>query len=211
MKKIICILLAMMMLMSVLFVPAYAQEIEDSEYLYTDAFVEQYVGDREVLWKYKEVYYHYDNNNNVEWCLVHATASSIATNVAAYLKFEDFVLESSDIIRPFALKYAVYDVKKDEFVDLVDIYDEISNYEGLLDVLRTLDESVILGDTDGDGVITVLDATNIQRDIAQLESLFDNYTDRRGVRGRFSDYNNDGKTTIFDATAIQMKLAKVEG
>lgn len=210
MKKVICILLATMMLMSILFIPVYAQEIEDSEYLYEDAFVEQYVSDTETPWEYKEVYYYYGDSNNVEWCLVYATASSKATGVAVYLKFADFVLVSSDIIRPFILKYAVYDVEKNRFFDLVDIYDDVSNYDGLIDVLRTLKESVILGDTDDDNIITVIDATKIQRDIAQLETLYDHYSDRRGVRGRFSDYNNDGETTIIDATAIQKMLAGLE-
>ena len=214
MKKIISVLLAILMLVLTSLVPVYAQETENSGYLYEDAFVERYVGDElgdeYRYWKYKEVYYNYDENNQVNWCLVHATASLNAFGMSAYLKFEDFVLVSSNMIYPFDLKYAVYDVEKDSFFDLVDIYEEIPNYEGLIDVLRNLDESVILGDTDKNRVLTVLDATNIQRDVAQIQVLYDEYTDRRDVKGRFSDYNNDGETTILDATAIQRKLAKLD-
>ena len=210
MKKIICILLATMMLMSILLVPAYAQEIEDSEYLYEDAFVEEYVGDREVSWHYEEVYYHYTGDETIDWCLIKGEASEGAAAAVLFLKFEDFILRSPSLCYPFDMKYAVYDVKKDEFVDLVDDYDKLSEYDGLIDVLRNLNYAMPLGDTNHDNEITILDATRIQRDVAQILRLYDEYSDQRGVTGRFSDYNNDGETTILDATAIQMKLAKVE-
>lgn len=67
-----------------------------------------------------------------------------------------------------------------------------------------------MGDTNHDNEITILDATIIQQYVAGIRRLYDEYTDRRDVKGRFSDYNNDGETTILDATAIQRKLAKLD-
>ncbi len=209
MKKIICILCVGIMLLSSCFAVT-AEDITGTEYLFEDRFIEEYVK-QGVHHSYKEVHYHYDNNGEVEWCLIYATASSIADGSNEFLKFEDFVLVSSDVIRPFDLKYAVYDVKNDKFVDLIENYDDLPNYEGLIDVLRTLDESIIIGDADGDKVISVMDASVIQFVIAG-KTYFSRrtYSDRRGVSGHFYDYNEDGAFNILDATAIQMKVAHIE-
>lgn len=209
MKKIICILCVGIMLLSSCFAVT-AEDITGTEYLFEDRFIEEYVKEG-VRHSYKEVQYHYDNNSEVEWCLIYATASSVAQGSNEFLKFEDFVLVSSNVIRPFVLKYAVYDVKNDKFVDLIENYDDLPSYEGLIDVLRTLDESIIIGDADGDKVISVMDANMIQSVIAR-KTYFrrTTYSDRRGVSGHFYDYDRDGDLSVLDATAIQMKLAQLD-
>nr|MBR2714976.1 hypothetical protein [Ruminococcus sp.] len=179
------------------------------EHLYETRFIEEYIKEY-TPYEYKEVFHHYDDNGKSDWCLIYATADESAINSEAYLKFDDFVLWTCNIIRPFTMKYAVYDVEKDSFIDLIDNYDELSNYEGLMDVLSSLNDIIMIGDADIDGKITILDATAIQMDKANLKSLNDFYADRRGVHGRYSDYDKDGETTLLDATAIQMKLAGIE-
>ena len=176
---------------------------------YENNFIECYVGDRE-YYEYEEVYYHYSNNEVIDWCLVKGEASQVALTTMCYLKFDDFVLKSPSLCYPFDMKYAVYDVEKEEFVDLVDDYDKLEQYEGLIDVLRALDKSVMLGDGDEDGELSILDATSIQMELAGLGRIWDNYTDRRGVTGRFSDIDSDGELSVLDATAIQLKLAGLE-
>ncbi len=57
----------------------------------------------------------------------------------------------------------------------------------------------ILGDVDGDGVVTILDATAIQRYLAGLS------TDSFNMSS--ADTDGDGNVTILDATAIQRYLA----
>ena len=57
----------------------------------------------------------------------------------------------------------------------------------------------LLGDTDGDGVVTILDVTVIQRELALLP--VENYNPFA------ADTDGDGVVTILDATAIQQYLA----
>ena len=61
--------------------------------------------------------------------------------------------------------------------------------------------SVILGDTDLDGKVTIVDVTCIQRHLADLS------TDSFGEM--VADTDEDGKVTILDATAIQRHLASM--
>ena len=60
---------------------------------------------------------------------------------------------------------------------------------------------VILGDTDLDEKVTIVDATCIQRHLAALS------TDSFGEM--VADTDEDGKVTILDATAIQRHLASL--
>lgn len=59
--------------------------------------------------------------------------------------------------------------------------------------------NVVPGDVDNDGDLTILDATAIQRMLADLPS--ESYAVWN------ADYDDDGSVTILDATAIQRKLA----
>ncbi len=61
-------------------------------------------------------------------------------------------------------------------------------------------EKYLLGDTDGNGKISIADVTAIQRHIAMLDSL-------DSVSQLAADVNQDGTITISDATCIQMYLA----
>ncbi len=59
-----------------------------------------------------------------------------------------------------------------------------------------------IGDADGDGEITVLDATTIQRIVAQLISIDDSMR-------VCTDADKDGEITIMDATTIQRFIAQL--
>ncbi len=59
-------------------------------------------------------------------------------------------------------------------------------------------EPIILGDSDGDGKVTILDATGIQRHLASLATTSFNKT--------AADVDQDNTVTILDATAIQRSL-----
>ena len=60
---------------------------------------------------------------------------------------------------------------------------------------------LILGDVDGDGVVTIIDATCIQRHLAEIPIYSYNET--------AADTDGDGKVTILDATSIQRYLAEL--
>lgn len=59
-----------------------------------------------------------------------------------------------------------------------------------------------IGDVNGDGKISILDATEIQKYLAELSSLNDNQL-------AVADVNCDGKISILDATEIQKYLAEL--
>lgn len=58
----------------------------------------------------------------------------------------------------------------------------------------------IIGDVNGDGSITVLDATTLQKYISGLVTLSDEQL-------ALADTNGDGSVTVLDATAIQKYIA----
>lgn len=64
------------------------------------------------------------------------------------------------------------------------------------------DENYMLGDADGDGKVTILDATRIQRKLAGIPLTF-------GFNETVADVDRDGKVTIIDATCIQRWLASL--
>lgn len=59
----------------------------------------------------------------------------------------------------------------------------------------------VLGDTDGDGEVTILDATAVQLHVAKIKSL----TSSQSKKG---DIDRDNEITIMDATEIQLFVAK---
>lgn len=65
------------------------------------------------------------------------------------------------------------------------------------------DSEPLIGDVNFDGRISILDATAIQKHLANLVLLSDE-------QFLVADFNNDGRVSILDATAIQKKLAGLE-
>lgn len=66
----------------------------------------------------------------------------------------------------------------------------------------TADSPAVLGDADGDRVLTILDATAIQRHLANKQLLPESAVSRSKVTG-------GSELTILDATAIQRRLARI--
>ena len=101
------------------------------------------------------------------------------------------------------------------FADVEDITATVNGYEA--EVVRYEDNnyavsltfttpsaeegSYLLGDADGDGTVTILDATAIQRTLASLTT--------QSFVEKAADADEDGGVTILDATAIQRWLASL--
>ena len=62
-------------------------------------------------------------------------------------------------------------------------------------------DSVLLGDANGDGYVNISDVTDIQRAVAEMDTLDD-------LRKKAADINGDGVVTIDDATFLQTYLAE---
>jgi hypothetical protein len=70
-------------------------------------------------------------------------------------------------------------------------------------VLMSDGKSGILGDTDDDSVVSIMDATMIQHNLAQLIKLSDEQFYR-------ADVDADSYLTILDATSIQLYLVQFD-
>ena len=89
-------------------------------------------------------------------------------------------------------------------VDIMDFYDSVLNDSigGTLVIKALTHTDRLTGDVDGDGKVTILDGTHIQRYLADIEE-FDK------VQKAVADYDGDGMITIIDCTAIQLMLAGI--
>ncbi len=77
------------------------------------------------------------------------------------------------------------------------------NFAKAQDIPYILLDSVLLGDANGDGYVNISDVTDIQRAVAEMDTLDD-------LRKKAADINGDGVVTIDDATFLQTYLAEFE-
>ena len=87
----------------------------------------------------------------------------------------------------------------DEVILDLPALDEVDQIPSLAEYLLRVNRRVIVGDVDGDGEVTVIDATYIQRKLADLP--VDGYVDAA------ADTDGDGEVTVLDATFIQRYIA----
>lgn len=122
---------------------------------------------------------------------------------------------------PFKTGYGVYDTKSGAFYDLADAWSK--DFDGLHDAWNSLraDKGAIsecgtqvIGDADNDGELTVLDATKMQRMVADLDEngfavlsekdFFFGYPIQSAI-----DYDRDADFTVMDATKLQRTIAEL--
>ena len=218
MKRMICLMLCVgMVLLSAVSAAAEADTAmpdEEEGERYFEKFVEAYPewNTGGSPWKqYHEVYYHYaDGGEEPDWAL--ATAYVDIMPGEEYDLFYDRIVYYATT-DPFGMPYVLYDVAADEWQPLKLA---LTERPALRDVCNELEIGMLLGDIDGDYVISINDATMIQRCLAQLEEFDDDlqhtdygatiissHTDIRYL----SDFNRDGDRSITDATYIQRYLA----
>lgn len=223
MKKLISILLATIMLFSgfVVSVSAYDEDRDVSHYKYYDKMVE-YVGEyfeSEIRSVYDEVYYHYsqDNPDEPDWTLIFCGFSPQPIE-AKYgtLVGERILSVVGGGCGGFVDGYGVYIREMDLFLPL-----RQNQLELIVALCPDFEESIVeneigqqFGDVDDDGLLTVLDATYIQRYLAEYYDFIQTYfvvtLDGGSDYVLTPDIDRDGATTVMDATAIQRKLAGID-
>ena len=114
-----------------------------------------------------------------------------------------------------AYPYFVYNSQSDTFKNIYYITPNDDNYSEIKTVFEELKIGRPIGDSDGDGVLDITDATHIQRALAELcelEEESDSYWcgGSSGTKKSYSDMDGDGEVTILDATAIQRRLAGLD-
>ena len=127
-----------------------------------------------------------DNNEYYEYCEVTNLLFESGLAVFAGLVYNTTVNHDEDF---YSIK-EMYSTKP-EIIDMI--------------IERQLTDRVgYIGDADGDGEVAILDATVIQRHLAQLDTL------DREYREYACDIDDDGTVDVLDATIIQRKLAALE-
>lgn len=165
---------------------------------------------------YKESYYHYDENGEIDWALIYECSYN-SPPWEYHGVYKDRILMYGDY-SPFCFGYGIYDVKNDKFLDVFDTPNIFDKYEGLEEVLDAKKLGYPFGDADMDKELTILDATFIQRALADLcdfeyEDRIEWYYGYRswsdlGYPKYISDFDRDGERTIMDATTIQKALVR---
>ena len=219
MKKLISMIIVAVLVMSFTAIPVFAyQNITEGDYLYESKFVDyyitptyQYEGD---WYSYNECYYHHvdesDPESEIDWVLVNAGKNTQAPWMAKRV-VGDRVFWKSSGSSPFQFRYGLYDVKKGSFKEITS--DILDDYEDLAEVMDELKVGTPIGDADLDDMLTILDATYIQRVAAQLcEYDYNDYISEFHKLGNadisyISDADMDGNRNVMDATYIQRKLA----
>ena len=214
MKKMICILIVISVIFASVF-SVFASDIwadlpKKTEYKYFDRLAEdvsyrpkEYIGYRE--------YCHYSDENSEEpdWALIVCAIEPEpwAVKFGAVVGNRVLYQTGGPGQAPFYSGIAVYVPEVDEFFDLTKRLDEI--IELCPDFVETIEKEKfgsLIGDMNWDDKISILDATIIQRCIADnsYSEEFD------AVLGGVSvaDFNRDDSNDIMDATAIQRYLVQ---
>lgn len=235
MKRMISILITIVLLFSVCMISANAQEAtpdeSQKEYLYHDRLIEwlgnKYIELDDDFPDYDELYFHYtdETKENFDWVLIRVVSGwDLCWYGKSGCNIGSRALYSYNGIY-FPADLAIYDVKNDTFRKIT----EYREFDGVKEAVEELELGVALGDMDFDGMITIVDATHIQKILAHVEvrprySEEDDiiecghYTVNDPERGPIgvteycyiSDYDQDGKRTVLDATHIQKHLAGLE-
>lgn len=240
MKRIIAVFLTLLLLLGSLSISAFAEETQkskitpklqealdtmqdddiqvveptdESKDLFKDLFAEKIGIPMSEIPFYNEEYYHYSKDTGeMDWVLIRGN-SNIVLDWCVYESLGNIVLRDYNEGTPFSFGYCILDVSKLDFVSLENAYNNCSMYE---DLEQIVDEMVgeRIGDVDGDGSLSIFDATTLQKCLAKVIE-FPREDEVEGRYGRLygkpvyyiSDINLDGERDIVDATAIQKCLA----
>lgn len=184
------------------------------------SYIEEIAGSSAYCGDYNEKYYHYDENGNIDWCLISASLSTdpgICHGI-----FDDIIISNAGSTNPFSFGLAVYDVTNNEYYDICYAWDmdfaDLHNsfYNVMLDENSSYSYGnvVVLGDVDGNGKLDINDTTLIQKTIADNNTVifsldFEHSELKYGKPIKnLCDYNKDGVCSVSDVTSLQLKLAK---
>ena len=175
------------------------------------------------LISYKELYYHKDTSGEIEWALVLAQTNMEAPALC-YTIIGNRVFKQPQLNSPFATDYGIYDVKKDTFIDVTNthIFNE-ADYPGFARIFTKYAKRFrdgngrLLGDTDGDDELSIIDCTMIQRCATRIGAWpADDLIDPDGDYSYFnpltyySDFDRDGERNAVDATKLQRYVTLID-
>ena len=221
MTKILCFMLATLMIISGFSVSASETE---NERIFSDEYYRPRVQSafRRLGTEYQEYfdcedeysYYYevmaYKPNGTVEYTLIFPTQVGLPRE--GYDKIDKYVLNFANYYDPYTIGYYVYIPSDDKVYTLTEAYE--MNVTGLSEAFEVLIEKgmcAIAGDANMDGELNIKDATRIQKQIAGLVSS-DAFLDSGVYHVLYygiEDFNLDKKINVKDATAIQKYIAGI--
>lgn len=233
MKKVISTLLAVIIVFSCFTVTAFAEDdfetqteqsqehsSTDTKDMIRELFLEKFSKRYDQV-HFFQIYYHYSKETgDLDWVLINAN-SNMCLPWLIYESFGNKVVTEYNEGVPFRIGLCVFDAKSLEFYSLESAYNNKSDFEGLEGYIE---ENIgrRIGDVDNDGALSIIDATIIQKCLAEIrdfpqDDVVDGNEQGNGFYHMYgekvdfiSDFNRDSKRNIEDATAIQMYLASVE-
>lgn len=163
------------------------------------------------LYYYDELYvYSEENTATADYVIVECYKDYIASVGGIRLITDGLVFISDYNHCPYSLSYFVFIPESSQILTVEEAIKNIPDISGVL-----LESGIcrMLGDANNDGELNIRDATAIQKKLAGLITLDDEYSyDFSTVKeniGYYSDFNCDDNLNIRDATAIQKFIAKL--
>ena len=210
-------------LMSVLVMSANSaeKEFDASKFKYFEKIMELY-GENyrfDIEYTYNELYYHYSDENQEEpdWALIFCEVRSqpVQRRYGTVVGNRVLAIVGGGCVR-LDYGYGVYIKETDSIVSLTQ--DSLNQIIELCpDFVKAIEENNIgqsFGDMNNDGIVDVVDATYIQRYLADhydyYQYIYNDVTIGAKSGVMISDFDRDGETTILDATKIQRHIAGLE-
>ena len=225
MKKVFCLLVAILIVVTSIFAVSSLDTTRvESKNLYTEEF-KKYLNscglglneDYDRWYMYSEYYYYYSDENNTdipEWVLAYGSYYGVEPS-GCYGVFDEYCLQEVDCSVPNKLGYYIYLPTENEFCPIERAWS--MNIDGIekafSECLVPKGIARVIGDADKDGKLSILDASQIQLELASLAERNDVAVGGLCVYGEemkyITDLDKDGEIGILDATAIQLKLARL--
>lgn len=192
-------------------------ETETKSYKYKDKFDAVYPPRN--ISSYDELYYHKDENNMTDWVLIKAAPSDM-------VQIRDWEIQEivgnrvifrGTRIYPFDISYGVYNVKKDRFESVIskNLDDVVADYKSFGRAYDEYGEGRLLGDTDLDDELTIIDCTLMQRCATKVRDWPDDDAIKTEIYSApklkyYSDFDRDGERDIVDATKLQRYVTYID-
>ena len=167
--------------------------------------------------EYTELYKHFGNSEakpmaTPDYAVIRIEERPFFDITPVAKVFGDYVMSSSYRVSTRSLfGYFIYLPETKELYTLEDAYD--AHIPGVYVLFTDRNYGTLIGDVDDDNIITIKDATRIQKHLAKISPIynhpFEGYVETENTPKYKSDYNRDGKLNIRDATAIQKNLAGI--
>ncbi len=188
------------------------------DYLNNKGYGPSYEGEQWYVYSPSLYKYYSESNETItpDWILGFGMLNMLGPSFC-YCVFGDYCVRNNNYLTPYEFGIHIYKPAERKFYTLEEAWEQdFENIEkAFTDYLCPTGFASYIGDADGDGELSILDATEIQLVMANKTEFSKN--DTIGAMHCYgeeleyiSDMDRDGERTILDATAIQLKIAQLD-